>query len=227
MAEDTMRAKARATFGSEFMNAAAGRAPAKNYATAQQKVAQDRPIPTFKVGGPVKRAMGGPPKGVTPKGGDDEATSFGVMGKQLRDIERDEAKKQAKKPAAPAPAKPVKKAIGGALEPVRQEALMGRMSAMDGRSPITGVPAGAQPMMKKGGKVQTSADTARKLATEMGGFKGGGKPTKCAVGGAGKTRKGMAPIKRAQGGAAKVRKGMATQSGAITPGVKPHRGIGM
>jgi hypothetical protein len=30
-------------------------------------------------------------------------------------------------------------------------------------------------MMKKGGKVQTSSDTARKLATEMGGMKKGGK----------------------------------------------------
>ena len=30
--------------------------------------------------------------------------------------------------------------------------------------------------MKKGGKVQTSADTVRKLATEMGGMKDGGKP---------------------------------------------------
>ena len=47
-----------------------------------------------------------------------------------------------------------------------------------------------------------------------------------AVGGAGKTRKGMAPIKKAQGGAAKVRKGMMTQSGQITPGVKPKKGLG-
>lgn len=61
---------------------------------------------------------------------------------------------------------------------------------------------------KDGGKVQTSSDTARKLATEMGGMKKGGKPkdglavmiaigkpmkkpVKKAVGGAGKTRKGM------------------------------------
>ena len=106
--------------------------------------------------------------------------------------------------------------------------------------------------------------------------KRGGKAMKMAVGGAGKTRKGMAPIKRAQGGtatkstlhpatsnktgdrkdpeygdyiladkdamkklqsnppapvkraqggAAKVRRGMMTQSGQITPGVKPHKGI--
>jgi len=75
---------------------------------------------------------------------------------------------------------------------------------------------------KDGGKVRTSADTARALATEMGGMKKGGacmgKPVKKAVGGAGKTRKGQAPIKRAQGGAAKVRKGMMTPTGQITPG---------
>ena len=56
--------------------------------------------------------------------------------------------------------------------------------------------------------------------------KKGGPVGKYAVGGAGKTRLGMAPIKRAQGGAAKVRKGMMTPKGKITPGVKPHKGIG-
>ena len=71
-----------------------------------------------------------------------------------------------------------------------------------------------------GGRVQTSADTARKLATEMGGMKKGGaakakpglavmiaigkaKPEKKAVGGAGKIRKDQAPIKRKEGGVAK------------------------
>lgn len=96
---------------------------------------------------------------------------------------------------------------------------------------------------KDGGKVQTSADTAKKLATEMGGMKKGGKakdglavmiaigkpmkkPVKKAVGGAGKTRKGMAPIKKAQGGAAKVRKGMMSETGDIKQVVKPKKGIG-
>jgi hypothetical protein len=82
------------------------------------------------------------------------------------------------------------------------------------------------PNMKKGGKVQTSSDTARKLGKEMGGFKNGGKAGCYAVGGAGKVRKGMAPIKRAMGGAAKVRKGMMTPQGQITPGSKPKKGIG-
>ena len=92
-----------------------------------------------------------------------------------------------------------------------------------------------------GGKVQTSADTARKLATEMGGMKKGGKPksglavmiaigspmkkpVKKAVGGAGKTRKGMAPEKLAQGGAGKVRKGMMTPEGKIINVMNKIRG---
>jgi hypothetical protein len=56
---DPQRSKAAAMFGKTFMDAAKPTPPAKNYATAQQKVANSRPIPTYKVGGPVKKAMGG------------------------------------------------------------------------------------------------------------------------------------------------------------------------
>lgn len=197
MSEDPMRAKARATFGKGFMDAAKPKPPAKNAAVAAQKVANSRPIPTYKDGGSVTA-----------------------------------------------------------------ERVAARMAA--------GNYAG-------GGKIQTSADTARKLATEMGGMT----PVKKAVGGTGKTRKGMAPIKRAEGGsvrkrdtmprepistrpttpdgrritidelnasnkpepapkpkppkkpemrakggAAKVRKGMMTPEGNIKQAVKPKKGIG-
>lgn len=66
-------------------------------------------------------------------------------------------------------------------------------------------------MIKKaaGGKVQTSSDTARKLATEMGGMKKGGKVKKLAKGGAGK-----------------VRKGMMSPSGKMLQPVKPKAGLG-
>lgn len=59
--------------------------------------------------------------------------------------------------------------------------------------------------MKNGG-VQTSSDTARKLATEMGGMACGGKP-----------------VKKAKGGAGKVRKGMMSPSGKILQAVKPKK----
>lgn len=95
---------------------------------------------------------------------------------------------------------------------------------------------------KSGGKVQTSSDTARKLATEMGGMKKGGKPksglavmiaigeakkpVKKAVGGTGKMRKGMCdkPAKLAKGGAGKVRKGMMTPEGKIIHVMNKIRG---
>ena len=62
MADDSQRAKARSTFGSSFFeNSKAIPAP-KNFAAAQQKTANSRPIPTFKVGGAVKKADGGMPR---------------------------------------------------------------------------------------------------------------------------------------------------------------------
>lgn len=102
-----------------------------------------------------------------------------------------------------------------------------------------------------GGGVQTSADTARKLATEMGGMKKGGRPKNglavmIAIGSTKKPRKSMMdggeiptdmrasklmaaggvkkPVKKAQGGAGKVRKGMMTPEGQITHVMKKMRG---
>lgn len=88
-------------------------------------------------------------------------------------------------------------------------------------------------------KVQTSADTARKLATEMGGMKKGGKPksglavmiaigeTKKPVkkmGGGMMYANGGKPDKFAQGGAGKVRKGMMTPEGKIIHAMNKVRG---
>ena len=104
-----------------------------------------------------------------------------------------------------------------------------------------------------GGKVQTSSDTARKLASEMGGMKKGGRPkpknglaVMIAIGSTKKPRKGMMdggeiptdtrasklmsaggmtkPVKKAQGGVGKVRKGMMTPEGKITHPMNKPRG---
>jgi hypothetical protein len=60
------------------------------------------------------------------------------------------------------------------------------------------------PGYKMGGKVQTSADTAKKLATEMGGMKKGGKPKKDGLAvmiAIGSPMKGMKkPVKKMHGG---------------------------
>jgi hypothetical protein len=196
MANDSQRDKARSMFGSAFMEAAKAAPPPKNYATGQQKIAQARPIPTYKVGGPVKKAESGMPRARPmpyERGSKPEPKTAKVPDRVFR------GESARGDDAVP---KPVKRACGG-------------------------------PVKKAQGGVQTSADTARKLATEMGGMKDGGmspitgmEPGKYAVGGAGKMRKGMAPIKRAAGGAAKVRKGMMSPDGKITAGVKPHKGIG-
>lgn len=88
-------------------------------------------------------------------------------------------------------------------------------------------------MIKKaaGGKVQTSSDTARKLATEMGGMKKGGatKKLKKMDGGFIPTDMAASKVmasKMARGGAGKVRKGMMSQSGQILQAVKPKKGLG-
>jgi len=212
MANDSQRAKAASMFGKEFMSAAKCAPPPKNSAVALQKGANSRPIPTYKVGGPVKKMKGGlmgsPITGMPPgeAGPQTQALTPQVMpqeqadgplsrmrGRRILENERKMPPPQAAVPPA-APAAPA-----GAMPPP----LPGKMQ-----------------QYKKGGKVQTSADTARKLATEMGGFKCGGMMKKAsggkiadeavdlvgkyAVGGAGKTRKGQAPIKRAEGGSAKL-----------------------
>ena len=339
MADDSQRAKARATFGSSFFENSKAISPPKNFATAQQKVAQSRPIPTFKVGGPVKKADGGlpgvrqdavnfraalnampnaPVTGMKPgltggmkKGGKVQTSSdtarklakeMGGMkkgGAMREGSKKDMAQdiKLAKKAGLsmkdwekspmdmkhdmPGMKKVAKKADGGYMDKERSapldRAFVKRMAAeankakdKDKAMPKTS-PADkpsmsrltpeqkramanetAMPGYKMGGKAWegSAKDEAqdRKLAKKYGmsmkdwekskmdmkhdkqqsmeGLKVGGMPGKYAVGGAGKIRKGMAPIKRAQGGAGKVRKGMMTQSGQITPGVKPKKGLG-
>lgn len=59
MAKDTQRDKARATFGKTFFENSKAQANPKNSMAALQARANARPIPTFKVGGVVKKADGG------------------------------------------------------------------------------------------------------------------------------------------------------------------------
>lgn len=96
-------------------------------------------------------------------------------------------------------------------------------------------------MMKKGGKVQTSSDTARKLATEMGGMKKGGKPKNglavmIAIGSPKKPAKKMdggpmgymdggEPMGYAAGGAGKMRKGQAPIKKAQGGAAKVRKGM--
>jgi hypothetical protein len=170
-----------------------------NGAKALQERANARPIPTYKVGGAVKKNT--PPQ---PTAADREA-----------DRKRREGYAKMK----------VTKQQGETI------ARGNRVADIEGGR------------YKMGGKVQTSADTAKKLATEMGGMKNGGaskkdglsvmiavgepkKPMKKAMGGKACAEGGemMKPVKRAQGGAGKVRKGMMTPEGQITHAMNKVRG---
>lgn len=135
-----LRAKARAIFGSANPEPMPNQ---PNGAAALQQRANARPIPTYKVGGVVKKADGGKVPMATPaekKMGD--ALMMTRRGKQIMDA-------QAKRDAE------------------RERMGMAKRAIAD---KLLGVP-----MKKDGGKVQTSSDTARKLAKEMGGMKKGGK----------------------------------------------------
>lgn len=190
-----MRAKARAIFGPAI---AEPMPKQPNGAKALQERANARPIPTYKVGGAVKKNT---PPGPTAA---------------EREADRKRREEYAKMKVTP-----------------ENAAAIGRGNRSSG--------------YKTGGKVQTSADTAKKLATEMGGMKKGGKakkdglavmiaigepmkgmkkPMKKAKGGMACAEGGemMKPVKRAQGGAGKVRKGMMTPEGQITHAMNKIRG---
>jgi hypothetical protein len=136
-----LRAKARAIFGPAFAEPMPNQ---PNGAKALQQRANARPIPTYKVGGPVKKMP-------TPA---ESAASGNRMSKQEGDEMRFMDMLEKKKRPMPSPA--------------ASAASGNRMSRQEGAEM-------KKMKMKTGGKVQTSSDTARKLATEMGGYKKGGK----------------------------------------------------
>jgi hypothetical protein len=122
-----MRAKARAIFGPAI---AEPMPKQPNGAKALQERANARPIPTYKVGGAVKKSM--PPQ---PTAADREA-------------DRKRREEYAK------------------MKPTKEQA-----AAITRGNRAADIEGGRY---KDGGKVRTSADTAKKLATEMGGMKKGG-----------------------------------------------------
>jgi hypothetical protein len=198
-----MRAKARAIFGPAI---AEPMPKQPNGAKALQERANARPIPTYKVGGAVKKNA--PPQPTAAE----------------REAARRKREELAKMKVTPEQGAAITRG--------------NRAAAIEGGR------------YKTGGKVQTSADTAKKLATEMGGMKKGGKakkdglavmiaigepkkPVKKMGGGMAYAKGGMAcakdggemmkPVKKAQGGAGKVRKGMMTPEGNIVDAMNKVR----
>ena len=118
-----MRAKARAIFGPAIAEPMPNQ---PNGAKALQERANARPIPTYKVGGSVKKS---PPQPTAAEREADRKRRESLANTKVTQSEAD---------------------------------TLGRAMRSEG------------PRYKDGGKVQTASDTARKLATEMGGMKNGG-----------------------------------------------------
>jgi len=93
MANDSQRDKARAIFGKTFFANTKEPAPAKNAAAALQKRANARPIPTYKVGGVVKKNNGGAASGRNTPEADDVLITTARGKRMLEEQKRREAEK--------------------------------------------------------------------------------------------------------------------------------------
>jgi len=158
MKNTDLRAKARAIFGPAIAEPMPNQ---PNGAKALQQRANARPIPTYKVGGPVKKPMPTPADLAAAKAQNEmikkatvskeDAARFATGNRNSR-LTGEEMKK-------------MKMAEGGKMPDLTGDGKVTRADVLKGRG-VKG--------FAKGG-VQTSSDTARKLATEMGGYKKGGK----------------------------------------------------
>lgn len=163
MKSTDLRAKARAIFGSAIAEPMPNQ---PNGAKALQQRANARPIPTYKVGGPVKKADGGK----MPKVSEAERKMGDalMMKRKGKEIMAAQAKRDAEK-----------ERMGMAKRAVADK-LLGIPAKKDGGKAGFG--------MKKGGKPKDGLAVMIAIGKPMKGMK---KPVKRAVGGAGKTRKGM------------------------------------
>lgn len=173
----------------------------------------------------------------------------GTAGVRDMDMESSKVTRTMKKGGACMGDMPVKKALGGGMDAklsrsiTNAKADMARMAATPRVDPrnIKETPGGGMfgKMMKNPdmrAKLEAAAEKVGVPAQRIGigypvrstpvpkiQYKGSEMPVKRAVGGAGKTRKGMCdtPSKFAKGGAGKVRKGMMSPTGQILQAVKP------
>jgi hypothetical protein len=215
-------------FGKTFMDAAKPTPPAKNYATAQQKVANSRPIPTYKVGGPVKKADGGKLKPLD--------------GARFREFQKEE-----KRQAMGRGSQRLKSERSQAEERDSYDGSAAQAYGVADRTAHKLTKRATSGPVKKamGGEARMFDEAVAAMPS----------PVMRAVGGAGKTRKGQAPIKRAMGGPVKdgskkdaeygdyvagekdrkptkpVKKAMGgvgkMHHDVPMKGVKPHKGIGV
>jgi hypothetical protein len=175
-----MRAKARAIFGPAI---AEPMPKQPNGAKALQQRANARPIPTYKVGGPVKKPMPTPADLAAAKAQNEMIKKATVSKKDAATI----AAGNRASALQGAEMRRMKMAEGGKMPDLTGDGKVTQADVLKGRG-VKG--------FAKGG-VQTSSDTARKLATEMGGMRKGGKVKKSyaddalVMGGAASDTKGL------------------------------------
>ena len=153
-----MRAKARAIFGPAFAEPMPNQ---PNGAKALQQRANARPIPTYKVGGPVKKPMPTPADLAAAKAQNEMIKKATVSKKDAAAI----AAGNNASAQEGAEMRKMKMKDGGKMPDLTGDGKVTQADVLKGRG-VKG--------FAKGG-VQTSSDTARKLASEMGGMKKGGK----------------------------------------------------
>ena len=163
MKSTDLRAKARAIFGPAIAEPMPNQ---PNGAKALQQRANARPIPTYKVGGAVKKADGGMMKPKLTKS-DVKMGDALMLTKKGRQVVEAQKRMDARKEDQMAK----KRAMA--------DRLLGVGNMKDG---------GKTGCYKKGGKAKDGLAVMIAIGKPMKGMK---KPVKKAVGGAGKTRKGM------------------------------------
>jgi hypothetical protein len=167
MANDSQRDKARATFGKTFFENAKALPNPKNEAAALQKRANDRPIPTYKVGGAVKKAT--PPQPTAAEREADRKRRESLANTKVTQSEAD-ALGRAMRSEGPR-YKDGGKANAGAKRAMKAEQdFTGLMRDAAARAAAKGTP-----VMKDGGA--TNEYTAKRVMSRIkaGNFKDGGR----------------------------------------------------
>ena len=167
MANDSQRDKARATFGKTFFENSKALPNPKNAAAALQKRANDRPIPTYKVGGAVKKAT--PPQPTAAEREADRKRRESLANTKVRQSEADTLGR-AMRSEGPG-YKDGGKANAGAKRAMKAEQdFTGLMRDAAARAAAKGTP-----VMKQGGA--TNEYTAKRVMSRIkaGNFKDGGR----------------------------------------------------
>jgi hypothetical protein len=171
MANDSQRNKARATFGKTFFENTKAQAPAKNEAVALQQRANARPIPTYKVGGVVKKQNGGAMSGRNTPEADDVLMSTPRGTRMLEEQRRREREAKAKAEAAKRAKADVLLGIPAQKEGGRaNEDFTGLIKKAASRAAAKG-----NPVMKQGGATRDYIEKRVDARMQAGNYKDGGR----------------------------------------------------